>query len=266
MIEIAIERVHVIGMGEVGRRLAGALHRAGVATLPITRTQGWDEARDDLDGICLVCVREEALAEVLDALHGVPSERLVLVQNGWIRPLLHDLSNATRGLIWFTSKGEFFQILRPNLFSGPLAGELALALAAGGLPSESVDATVFDCFDAEKMGFNCVVGLPLAVHGSSLADYLEAYPTEAKAVFEEAVGVCSAAINSDHVAGGWEAFCESAEYLGWVRTSEAKALEFRNGAVVALAAELGRQAPVNSELLRKYGQMCATTPGRDKES
>ena len=63
MIEIGIPRVHVIGMGEVGRRLAGALHRAGVAALPVTRTQGWDEARQDRDGLCLVCVREESLAE-----------------------------------------------------------------------------------------------------------------------------------------------------------------------------------------------------------
>jgi hypothetical protein len=199
--------------------------------------------------------REEALAEVLDALHGVPSERLVLVQNGWIRPLLHDLPNATRGLIWFTSKGEFFQILRPNPFSGPVADDLSLAFAAGGLPSEAVETAVFDRLDADKMGFNCLVGLPLAVHGSSLEEYLEGFPAEARAVFDEAVGACSAATGVEIDAGAWDAFEESAKHLGWVRTSEAKALDFRNRAVVALAAELGRQAPVNSELLRKYGEM-----------
>jgi len=266
MIDIGRFRAHVIGMGEVGRRLAGALHRAGIPTLPVTRTEGWDEAREDNEGICLVCVREEALAEVLDNLRNVSSERLVLVQNGWIRPLLHDLPDVTRGLIWFTSKGEFFQILRPNYFSGPLAGDLALALAAGGLPSESVDAAAFDGLDADKMAFNCVVGLPLAVHTSSLGDYLETYTEEARAVFDEAVGVCTAAVGADSVAGGWEAFRESARHLGWVRTSEAKALDFRNGAVVALAAEHGLAAPVNSELLQKYGEMCATTRSREADS
>ena len=266
MIEISIARAHVVGMGEVGRRLAGALHRAGIAAHPVTRTRGWDEAREDRHGICLICVREDGLAEVLEALFDVPSERLVLVQNGWIRPLLHDLPDATRGLIWFTSKGEFFQILRPNSFSGPLADDLSLALAAGGLPSEAVKAGTFDRLDADKMGFNCLVGLPLAVHGLSLEGYLESFPQEARAVFDEAVGVCSAAVGAEIDATGWESFLESAQYLGWVRVSEAKALGFRNQAVVALAAESGLQAPVNTGLLQKYAEICATTPDRNEAS
>jgi hypothetical protein len=266
MIEIALPRVHVVGMGEVGQRLAGALGRAGIATQPVTRTRGWDEARDDRDGLCLVCVREESLAEVLETLHNVSSDRLVLVQNGWIRPLLHDLPEVTRGLIWFTAKGEFFQILRPNRFSGPHAAELALALAAGGLPSEAAEPTVFDEFDVDKMGFNCIVGLPLAVHGMSLGEYLEQLPGEAKAVFEEAVRVCSTAIGANPTANGWEGFLETAAHLDWVRVSDAKALSFRNGAVTALAAEHGLAAPVNSELLRIYGSVCATTNHRDAMS
>ena len=263
MIEIGLPRVHVIGMGEVGRRLAGALHRAGVATKPVTRTRGWDEAREDSDGICLVCVREEALVEVLETLHNVPSDRLVLVQNGWIRPLTHDLPDLTRGLIWFTAKGEFFQILRPNSFYGPLAEAMALGLAAGGLPSEAVSTGEFDTLDADKMGFNCVVGLPLAVHGLSLGEYLESSAAEARAVFEETVMVCSKATDANPVPGGWGAFCESARHIDWVRTSEAKALDFRNQAVVGLAAELGLAAPVNTGLLRRYSDLCATTSAGD---
>jgi ketopantoate reductase len=242
-------------MGEVGRRLAGALRRAGVATLPVTRTEGWDEARADREGLCLVCVREEALAEVLEDLFEVPSDRLVLVQNGWIRPLLHDLPEVTRGLIWFTSKGEFFQILRPNPFSGPVAEQIALALAAGGLPSEAVEPALFDRLDADKMGFNCVVGLPLAVHGSSLDEYLAELSDEAQAVFEEAVEACSAATGAEIDNRAWDKFRASAEHLGWVRVAEAKALDFRNRAVVALAAEHGRDAPVNTDLLQKYSDM-----------
>jgi hypothetical protein len=263
MIEINLPRIYVVGMGEVGRRLAGALHRAGIATLPVTRTRGWDEARDDSDGLCLICVREEQLAEVLEALHNVSSDRLVLIQNGWIRPLLHDLPDVTRGLIWFTAKGGFFQILRPNRFSGPLAGELSLALAAGGLPSEAVNAKAFDEFDSDKMGFNCVVGLPLAVHGVSLGEYLAALPDEAKAVHEEAVSACSRASGAIPTTRGWEAFLESAAYLDWVRVSDAKALGFRNGAIAAIAAEHGLSVPENTRLLQEYGAMCATTTDRD---
>jgi len=208
-------------------------------------------------------VREEQLAEVLDALHNVSSDRLVLIQNGWIRPLLDDLPDVTRGLIWFTAKGEFFQILRPNRFSGPHAAELALALAAGGLPSEAAEPALFDEFDADKMGFNCVVGLPLAVHELSLGEYLERLSDEARAVYEEAVQVCSVATGANPTTNGWGAFLESAVHLDWARVSDAKALGFRNGAVVAVAAEHGLSAPVNSALLQKYGAMCATTNDRN---
>ncbi len=264
-VKISLPRVHIVGMGEVGRRLADALRRAGVPTFPVTRTRGWDEAREDRNGLCLICVREEALAEVLDTLHGVHSTRLVLIQNGWIRPLLHDLPRATRGLIWFTAKGEFFQILRPNAFSGPVAADLALALAAGGLPSSAVEPGTFARLDADKMGFNCVVGLPLAVRRSTLGDYIVDYPDESRAVFEEAVTACCAAAGVEPDADGWEAFCESARFLGWVRTSEPRALDFRNRAVVALAAEHGLAAPVNTELLGTYAEMCATSRGRETE-
>lgn len=263
MIHIALSRAYVVGMGQVGRRLAGALSRAGVQAIPVTRTRGWDEVRGDDQGACIVCVREESLAEVLDTLHNLPSERLVLVQNGWIRPLIHDLPDVTRGLIWFTSKNEFFQILRPNPFSGRLAGDLALALAAGGLPSEAVDHETFDRLDADKMGFNCVVGLPLAFHGLTLAEYMDDHASEARAVFDEAVAACSAAAGATPRPDGWDALCESAGHLGWLRVAAAKALDFRNGAVVALAASLGSSAPVNAELLQLYAEKCATNPERD---
>lgn len=262
-IEINLPRVHVIGMGEVGRRLAGALRRAGIEVLPVNRTQGWDEARDDTDGLCLVCVQEDSLAEALDTLHNVSSDRLILIQNGWIRPLLHDLPDVTRGLIWFTSKDQFFQILRPNFVCGPHADDLALALAAGGLPSEAIDPGEFAELEADKMGFNCVVGLPLAVHGTSLGDYLAEAPTEAQTVYDEAVTACSASLAAKPRSTGWEQFRESAGHLGWVRVSDAKALDYRNGAVVALASEHGIPAPANIELLQKHAVMCATNAAQE---
>ncbi len=111
-------RVFVIGMGEVGRRLHGALRRAGVEAAGVTREQGWDEALEPSEALRLVCVREESLAAVAARLAPVPPGRLVFVQNGWIRPLIEGFPGSTRGLCWFTSKGDFFRVLRPALSPG----------------------------------------------------------------------------------------------------------------------------------------------------
>jgi len=172
------------------------------------------------------------------------------VQNGWIRPLLHNFAGVTRGLIWFTAKGEFFTVLRSSPFSGPLARPLADALTTAAIPSKAVDASEFDRLDADKMAFNCVVGLPLAVHRLSLSEYLESRQEEARAVFEEALTVCAGAVGALADTDAWEQFLLSAQPLGWVRVANAKALEFRNGAIVELARRQGREAPVNTELMK----------------
>jgi ketopantoate reductase len=248
-----LPKVYVIGMGEVGTRLAAGLHHAGVETSSVTRDRGWAAAVEDVDGLLLVCVREESLEEVLIRVRGVDSRRMVLVQNGWIRPQLRNLPEATRGLIWFTAKGDFFEVLRPSPFMGPRAGALSRALEAGGLASSEVDTATFDRLDAEKMGFNCVVGLPLAIHGLTLGDYLSTLEHEARTVFTEAVTVCSRALNTDADEGLWGDFVRAAAPLAWVKTSKAKALDFRNGAVVSLAEQLGLEAPVNAALLQAHG-------------
>ena len=247
-----LPRVNVIGMGEVGRRLADALLRAGIETKEVTRDHGWPQALQDHDGLYLVCVREEVLRKVLERIGPGASDRIILVQNGWIRPEIRDFPNVTRGLIWFTAKGEFFRVPRPSPFAGPWAVVLAAALSAGDLPSLAVDSAAFDRLDAEKMGLNCVIGLPLAVHGLSLGEYLEEAPEEAREVFREAVSVCASALGAETGTNLWEEFIRVAAPLDWVRVGRAKALEFRNGAVVALAEKLGLEAPVNAGLLREY--------------
>ena len=78
-----------------------------------------------------------------------------------------------------------------------MATKIAPSSVAGGLPSEAVDGPQFDRFDADKMGFNCVVGLPLAVHGVTLGEYLAHDLDEARTVFDEAVDICSTAIGAD---------------------------------------------------------------------
>ena len=74
-----------------------------------------------------------------------------------------------------------------------------------------------------------------------------------------AVSVCPATLGCEVDDDGWQRFLESAQPLAWVRASHARALAFRNQAVVALAAELGREVPVNSGLLRRYAEIRVTS-------
>lgn len=239
-------------MGEVGRRLAGGLRASGTEVVEVTRGSFASHATADPGALRLLCVREDDLPATLVALRHLDPDRLVVVQNGWVRPLLPHHDRVTRGLIWFTSKGDFFRVLRPSPFSGPGAKAVATALDRGGVPSTPVDQTTFARLEADKMGFNCVVGLPLAVHGVTLADYLEGLREEAEALFAESVTVCARALGVRPDPRWWPEFLRSVEPLGWVRSSLAKALDFRNGAVVRLAGELGLEAPVNARLLETY--------------
>jgi ketopantoate reductase len=247
-------RVFVVGMGEVGRRLAGAFTASGADVVPVTRQGGWEHLRTDGGAPVVVCVREEALADAIARLRGVAPERLAFVQNGWIRPVLGGLPGCSRGLIWFTSKGEFFRVLRPSVFSGPAAAAFAEALGRGGIAAMAQEPPAFARAEAEKMGFNCVVGLPLAVHGLSLAEYVRRHGTEAKAVFSEAVGVTARALGVAPSDAWWPDFLRVIEPIGWVRAGAPKALEYRNGAVVRLAGTLGMAAPVNESLLAAVGR------------
>ncbi len=244
-----MRRAFVIGMGEVGRRVAAALERAGVAVTGVTRASGWGAALAAAGGARIVCVGEAQLAGVVERLRSVPSETLVFLQNGWIRPELAAVAGHTRGLVWFTSKGEFFRVLRPSPFAGPLATDMAAALSAGGIAAAALDDAAFRAAEAEKMGFNCVVGLPLAVRGVTLADYLAAPAGEAREVFGEAVTVTARALGVAAEPGWWPAFLRSVEPLGWVKSSAPKAQAWRNGAVVTLARDLGVGAPANARLL-----------------
>ena len=248
-----LSRVFVIGMGEVGRRLAAVLARGGSEVVAVTRDSGWGRAGSREPGARLVCVREERLGEVLARLEGVGGDSLALIQNGWIRPLLDAFPGATRGLIWFNSKGDFFSVLRPSPFSGPLAAALATVLDAAGIPSDAEDEGAFRRHEAEKMGFNCVVGLPLAVHGVALGEYLDRFADEAEALFTETTTTCAAELGVDADPGWWAGFCATVAPLAETRASAAKALELRSGAVLRLARRSGARVPVTERLLAAAG-------------
>jgi ketopantoate reductase len=244
-------RSFIVGWGEVGHRIGGWLTAHGLEVVPVTRDEGWDRAASSEPGLRVVCVREDDLPAAIDRLGPVEPEALVFVQNGWIRDLVP--RSSTRGLIWFTSKGEFFRPLRSSPFCGPAAGVLVDAMNAAGIPASCVSSSELDVLDADKMGFNCVVGLPLAIHGVSLGEYLETSADEARRVFEEAVDACCRATGCRPPDDAWSAFVSTVEPLHWVTASRPKALDWRNGAVVRLAEAHGDSAETNRRLLETVG-------------
>ena len=245
----------VIGMGNVGGRLAAALERAGWRVRAVTREDGWEAAADPgLDGVRVVAVREEQLAPVLgrlpDALHG----STVLVPNGFLELVHGDLGSYGRGLIWFNVKGEFFRELRPSLFRGQAAERLARGLAAGGLRVAVVaDAEEFTREVVLKGSWNCVVGLPLAVHEVDLATYVARHEEQGRELCRESVAAAGAFYRVVvSAAEAWERVADCRVSLGHVRGG-AKALAWRNGAVARMGRRHGVPTPVTDRLLRAAG-------------
>jgi len=247
-----MRRLQLIGPGEVGRRLAGALRASGVAVQEVTRTSGWDAASDPGDDtVRLVAVREEDLGAVLDRLAAVPRERLLLVQNGFLEVVHGDLGPVSRGLIWFTSKGEFFASLRPSLFHGPLAEAIVPPLSAGGLAVERIDDRASFLREMVLKGiWNCVVGLPLAVHGVTLGEYLERHDGELEQLLDESAAAASAEYGVEVTADDARAcLARTTGPVQWVRGG-VKALPWRNGAIVEMGRRHGIPTPVNERLIR----------------
>lgn len=247
--------VHVIGMGEVGRRLAGALSRAGRVVRPVSRNAGWPEAVDERDrSPRIVAVREEQLQAVLERTPPGLRERLVLVQNGFLEAVHGSLAEVTRGLIYFTAKGDFFRILCPSLFHGPLARELARALCRGGIAAEEL--TDRDEFLREmivKGIWNAIVGLPLAVHDVELTTYLSRHADELDRLADESARAAGAEYGVE--LSGERAVRKlraTTGELGWVRGG-AKALPWRNAALARFGRRHGIPTPVNDRLLRAVG-------------
>lgn len=250
-----LDRAIVVGMGEVGRRLESALEASGVSVDAVTRHEGWDVATDArIDAPRVLAMREHDLDDAFERFPIPLHSCLMLVQNGFLDVPLRGFGDAGRGLIWFTSKGDLFEVLQESLFFAGDASELAADLDAGGIPARALDSV--DEFRVEmivKGAWNCVVGLPLAVHDQPLGEYLDAHRDEWHAVVGE---TCEAAgpfygvsVDTDAAIRRVE---ETTRKIRSVRGG-AKALEFRNGAVARLGRKTGVATPVNDRLLRAVG-------------
>ena len=251
-----MERLLLVGRGNVGTRLAAALEAAGVRVETVTRTAGWERVLDPADPAPrLLAMREDDLPAALERFPPELRPRLVLDQNGFLEPILGPLSEVTRGLIWFTARGEFFAELRPSILHGALAAPLASALARGGLAFET--ATSHRAFVREmiiKGAWNGVVGLPLAVHGLDLGSYLDTHEPEWRALVRETTAAAGAWYGVPVDAGmACRRLLETTMPIRHVTTSSARALRWRNGAVVAMGRAAGVPTPVNERLLRAVG-------------
>lgn len=240
----------VVGAGEVGRVFVRC---AGAANVKVLR-RGDEVADSAPHGPIVVAVREGDLAPLVEPLRPFAS-RAVFVQNGHVDEVLAPLGGeVTRGLLWFTAKGEFFRALCPSVFHGPMAKTVADALEAGGVPArEESDREAFAREAVFKLAWNNVVGLPLAAHGVELAVYLATKGDEATAVVDETARVMGAHHRVAVDAGEAVAkLLATTTELGWMKGG-AKALEFRNGAVARIGRALGIATPVNDRLLAMVG-------------
>jgi len=247
-----VGRALMIGMGEVGRRLADALTVAGWDVLPVTRQQGWDTALDESDTAPrLVAVREEDLQAVLDRIPETLRPRLLLVQNGFLEAVHGSLGPVSRGLIYFTSKSGFFRVLCASLFHGALAAPIAAALETGGIRARPIeDGEEYLRAMIVKGIWNAVVGLPLAVHDVDLSTYLDTFRDEFEALIDESARAAGAEYGVSVSAAVVERkILETTADLGWVKGGR-KSLAWRNGAIAQFGRRHGVPTPVTDRLLR----------------
>ncbi|MBP7148312.1 MAG: hypothetical protein KBD01_12260 [Acidobacteria bacterium] len=249
------DRAFVVGLGEVGRRIAHALAAASWTVTGVTRSENWPRALDGADPAPrVVCVREDDLPGALERFGDALRGRLALVQNGFLEAVVGPRGPETRALIWFTSKGDFFRVLRPSLLHGALAARLAAALARGGLPAEEIrEGREFVRQMILKGIWNAVVGLPLAVHGVDLGTYMARHRGELERLVAESARAASAEYDVDvDPAEALEVIVDTTRELAQLRGG-AKSLAWRNGALARFGARHGVATPVNEQLLAAAG-------------
>ena len=112
-------------------------------------------------------MREDDLPDAFGRFPPSAHDRMVLVQNGFLEAVLGPLGDVTRGLIWFTSKGDFFEILNPSPFYGPRAVELVPLLAEGGLAVETITSPTSVGFTSARSSASSAAGTATSLVASS---------------------------------------------------------------------------------------------------
>jgi ketopantoate reductase len=234
----------LIGAGEVGRVF---LRGAGAREVRVVRRG--DPIEPLPTGPVVVAVREEALAAVVPALRGVGS-RCVFLQNGLVDDELAPLGEVTRGIVWFTAKGELFEALAPTVFHGAEAEAAAAWLDGAGVTTRiEPNLARFQLEIAKKLAWNNVAGLGPHLRATTLGGYLADHRDEVRAIVDETLRVCAARwgtpIATDATLALLESTCGPIAHL----RGGTSGLAWRNGAVARLGRALGIETPTNDALL-----------------
>jgi hypothetical protein len=140
-----MQEIIIVGLGQLGRVMAGGLLRAGYQVVPVNRGDSMAvvAATHPKPLLVVVAVAEPDLHDVLGALPGAWKSRVGLLQNELLPRdwQTHDIDNPTVISVWFEKKqGTDARPLIPSPVAGPQADLLVRALNGIGLPAREVNA------------------------------------------------------------------------------------------------------------------------------
>jgi ketopantoate reductase len=244
------EQIVIVGLGEIGRRLAQAAETLGISVQTVTRTANRALLAEPAGVPLLICVREYDLAAVLAAVPVARSRDVIFVQNGFVDELVAGCPESTRAVLWFTAKGTFFADVLPSPVHGPLAGLARRLVSAAGASAETItDTNVFRRYALEKSVWSCVVGAPLAVWDMDLATARHERAAEIHDIVDETCAVVQAQFGDRIPAERVLATIDDTSLkLGWMRGGT-KAVAWRNGKVVEWGARTGVATPANAAIV-----------------
>lgn len=244
------DEVVIVGMGEIGRRFAHAAEAAGLRVRPVTRESGQSLLQGPAGQPMILCVRESDLPGVLAHVPPSRARDLVFIQNGFVDELIDRYPDATRAVLWFTSKGTFFADVLQSPVMGPHADLVRMLINHAGASAESIaDPDVFRRYALEKAVWSCVVGAPLAVWGMDLNTARHERAEDIHAIVLEACAAVLAARGAEISPQRVHATLDdSATLLGWMRGGT-RSLEWRNGKVVEWGHRFGVPTPFNRAIV-----------------
>ena len=204
----------------------------------------------------LVTTRNDDLDGLVADIHPDNLPDLILVQNGLLLPWLVErgLQNVTQGVLYVAvpSVGAPPKSGGESLFWGPHAQDIAGMLTAGGVPARSTpDESVFLRESGIKLLWICVFGLLGEATGLSVGELAREEVGAVRALVAELVPVVDRALDTTLPINA-----VTSEVLAYARAipeyrATLKEWEWRNGAVLQVAAELGLQTPRHNGWLRQ---------------
>jgi hypothetical protein len=250
-----VERAVIVGMGEVGSLLAVGARACGVRVSEVRRGESIADAAEGCDGPIVLAMREDdfvgPLREAL-SLRPASPESVVVLQNGFIDEELEGRS-ITRGVLWFTKKGDFFASARDSVLAGRWAEELARWLDAVGARSAVTSEEDARREGREKAAWSCLVGPGVFAFERTFAEMLSRDERASRRIVEEACDVASRTLG-ERVSreGAWAMVEQTVGPLGWMRGGP-KGLAWRSGKVVEWAERMGDgyAAIENGEVVRR---------------